>query len=351
MTFRLLDMVRVAPSSAPGTGNFTGLSAVAGFQLPAAAGAAVGDTFPYGIIDGSSAREEGVATVVSGPAISRSVITYSTNGGAAISASANAQLYGTARAADIVTPALIQSYLAGLQLANDATTPNTVLDVSAGVAIDSGNAYLIRLAAFTKSSAGAWTAGSGNDGMGSGLTAAANTWYHVFAILNAGAADIYFDTSITAANAPAGTTAFRYIGDIKTDGSGHILPFTQNGDELLWKTPVNALSAAAASTTASLVTVATPPGVETWALVTLEAAYVSGGGATILIYPPDMGTQTANSPAGFGSLTVTSTATSAAVTLRVRTNASGQIGLVSTTTGAEVWLNTYGYINRRGRDT
>lgn len=79
--FRLLDLVKVTPASAPGTGNFTSVAAVTGFQTPVAAGAAVGDTFPYGILDGNN-REEGIATVLSSGGIARSIITYSTNGGA-----------------------------------------------------------------------------------------------------------------------------------------------------------------------------------------------------------------------------------------------------------------------------
>jgi hypothetical protein len=104
MTFRILDMVRVAASSAPGTGAFPYSAAATGFQTPSAAGASNGDTFPYGIVDGNN-REEGLATYnSSGPTISRTSITFSTNGGAAITATASAVLYGTARAQDLVTP-------------------------------------------------------------------------------------------------------------------------------------------------------------------------------------------------------------------------------------------------------
>jgi len=74
--------------------------------------------------------------------------------------------------------------------------------------------------------------------MGTGLTIANGTWYHVFVIINSSAADVYFDTSATAANAPVGTTAFRRIGSFKTDGSAHILAFTQFGNDFWWSTPV-----------------------------------------------------------------------------------------------------------------
>jgi len=76
-----------------------------------------------------------------------------------------------------------RSYLAGLILSNDGTSPNTVLDISAGQCVDSTNAFVINLAAFTKSTGGSWAAGSGSNGMGTGLTIANSTWYHVFAII------------------------------------------------------------------------------------------------------------------------------------------------------------------------
>jgi hypothetical protein len=126
---------------------------------------------------------------------------------------------------------LLRGHIGGLALANDGTTPNTVLDIAVGACVDSTGLVPIKLtSAFTKSIAGAWAAGSGSNGMGIGLTAAASTWYHVFAIINAGNTDIYFDTSVTAANAPAGTIAYRRIGSIRTDASVHITSFNQIGD-------------------------------------------------------------------------------------------------------------------------
>ena len=121
----------------------------------------------------------------------------------------------------------------GMIMSNDSGTPNTILDVSAGVRPDSTFTTAITLAAFTKSIAGSWTAGSGNHTAWALRTApprTISTWYHVFAIINSGSADVYFDTSISAANAPASTTAFARIGSIFLDGSGHITPFLQEGN-------------------------------------------------------------------------------------------------------------------------
>src|SRR5216684_1316578 len=128
--------------------------------------------------------------------------------------------------------------LAGLTLSNDVTLPNTVLDVSAGQCVDSTNTLVINLGAFTKSTAGAWTAGTGNNGMGNGLTIANSTWYHPMAIIKGGLPDMYFDTDPGAANKPAGTTAFRRLGSFLTDGAAHIIAFLQFGDYFEWFTAV-----------------------------------------------------------------------------------------------------------------
>jgi len=89
------------------------------------------------------------------------------------------------------------NYIGGLTLSNDGGSPNTVLDIDAGSAADSTNAVMITVGAFTKSTAGAWAAGSGSNGMGNALTIASNTWYHVCVGYNAGSPDYWFDTSAT----------------------------------------------------------------------------------------------------------------------------------------------------------
>jgi hypothetical protein len=58
----------------------------------------------------------------------------------------------------LADPSFYQSYLAGLQLSNDGTLPNAVIDISAGVCTDSTNATFIKLGAFTKNTGGTWIA-------------------------------------------------------------------------------------------------------------------------------------------------------------------------------------------------
>jgi hypothetical protein len=167
-------------------------------------------------------------------------------------------------AGTFTTPAsggsVIPGYINGFTLSNDATTPNTILDIAAGCAADLTNAAMITGTAFTKKTGGAWAAGTNANGMGTGLTITVSTWYHVFAIVKSGAFDIYFDTSAAAAHAPSGTTYFRRIGSFKTDGSSHILAFVQTGNQITWGTALQDLGGNS-STVAALFTLSVPTGV------------------------------------------------------------------------------------------
>lgn len=138
---------------------------------------------------------------------------------------------------------LPMNFMTGFTLSNDGTAPNTTLDIAPGQCRDAANATnIILTTAFTKKTGGSWVAGSGNNGMGVGLTLAVSTWYHVYAIVNGGNTDVYFDTSTTAANAPAGTTAYRRLGSFRTDTAGNIRAFVQYGNEILWQTSVTEYS-------------------------------------------------------------------------------------------------------------
>jgi hypothetical protein len=212
------------------------------------------------------------------------------------------------------TATVLNRYIAGYTLANDGTNPTTTLGIGDGQAADSTNAaYITRATAMTKliktqggtTCVATWVAGTGNCGM---IAAVANdTWYHVFAILNGGNADVYFDTSITAANKPAGTTAFRRIGSILTDGSGNIIPFIQKGDEFYWNPPLVALnaSAAAAATTIPVV-LKVPLGLSVRSITTVESVSTSNSIAYLVWYP---GVTTSIGPGLTTNLNVSSDAT------------------------------------------
>jgi microcystin-dependent protein len=248
---------------------------------------------------------------------------------------------------------VLRGYIGGFTLSN--TTPATMLSIAPGMATDNAVAITIASsAAFTKSISGAWASGNGNGGMGTGLTAAASTWYHVFGIINNGAFDVYFDTSVIAANAPSGTTAFRRIGSIKLNASAQILGFNQFADEFLWTTVVNELQSVTITNTNYVLTLAgAPPGVRTQARIELYAGNTSGNTVFILLCTsPDMGIQVIDSPGTIHRSMQTNVSTPYVTQMNVRTNASAQIQLVAgtSTQTAVTYLTTIGWFDDRGKN-
>jgi hypothetical protein len=123
---------------------------------------------------------------------------------------------------------LPENMITGLVQSNNVTDADHDIDISTGRAMDSTNAYLMRLTSgLTKQIDASWASGSGNGGLFSG-TVANNTWYGVFLIRkdSDGSLDAGFDISPVAANIPGGYTAYRRIGWVLTDGSANILGFT-----------------------------------------------------------------------------------------------------------------------------
>lgn len=235
------------------------------------------------------------------------------------------------------------NYLGGCTLSNDGGTPNSIIDISACVVMDSTNAeYIPGLAAFTKSTAGSFATGAGSNGMGAGLTIANSTWYHVFAIdCSTGGAhgDIYFDTSVTAANIPACATKFRRLGSFKTDGSAHILAFKQRGDVFIWDAPNEAATNQTyTSTPATLTLTGNPPGVVTEALLQVYTGTTNDNALTLSDPTSSQtsgngGPACGNSVGGHGAscvvITTTNTSSQVTVTAAVASAVGNYIRTVS----------------------
>lgn len=245
---------------------------------------------------------------------------------------------------------VVRSYLAGLTLSNDVAQPNTVLDVAGGICADSTNTVNISLGAITKSTGGSWVAGTSQFGMGNGLVIAASTWYHVFAIINNGAADVYFDTSVNAANAPTGTTAVRRIGSFKTNTLAQIVAFTQFGDQFYWSATVQDVNGGFVGLTATTLTLASvPTGVKVTALMRILCS-ADTLNRTILFYSPQQGTQAANTPGGNISFVVYAS-TQVVAEFDILTDTAARIAAVASVNSVTVTVNTFGWIDRRGQDS
>jgi hypothetical protein len=249
----------------------------------------------------------------------------------------------TARIAGDVVPS--PGMLFGLTLSNDVSITNSVIDIAAGFCADSTNAVKITLGAFKKSIAGAWFAGTGGNGMGTGLVAAISTWYNVFAAVISGASDVFLDTSPTAANAPAGTTAFRRLGSIFVGSTGNIAPFIQSGDNFQWiGTPADFSMATLSTVSRTLYTLFVPSGVRTTVTFRAQGNCVPSALA-VDFTSPDCSDQ---------AIAVVADLTSNAGTLAsgrfsVRTNTASQIGIRALNASSTLSLGTIGWTDARGR--
>lgn len=141
------------------------------------------------------------------------------------------------------------SYLNGLYLSNNATTPTTVLNVSAGAARNSSSSAvstnvndIILDSAVTIS-----LAASGAGGIDTG-TVAANTLYAVYVIGSSVDMENWsnpnptygvsalLSTSFTQPYLPKGYDMYRRIGAVGTDGSSQFRVFAQDANRRMWFT-------------------------------------------------------------------------------------------------------------------
>ena len=265
----------------------------------------------------------------------------------------------TSSGAVVTTCLLFRGMIDGLILSNDGTTPNTKLDISAGVARDDTNAATISFASAkiidcTTTGALGLDAGS----------LANSTWYHVFAIAKAdGTMSALASTSVSSPTMPSGYIYKRRIGSFKTDGSAHIIAFSQEGDEFLWSTSVEDVNTNAQSTTAITRTLTVPTGVKVRAIIAVQADRIAtNGNYTIYVSSPDASDEAVSGPGtstpfsfmqyvtASGAANPISEVDSATAIAPVRTNTSGQVRTRASAALTGLWLRTYGWFDQRGKN-
>jgi hypothetical protein len=246
-----------------------------------------------------------------------------------------------------VAPPLPRGYIDGAILSNDAGSPTTAIDISAGALRDDSNTWNINQTTFIKTT-GPFVAGSSNGGLDTG-SIGNGTWYAVYAILNplTGATDNLISASFSSPTMPSGFTKKRYLGAIKTDGSAHPLAFTQVGDDFLWTTPIAEITNSnPGNTNQQTITLAgVPTGQKLW--WKWQAAVTSN--TNIYISSPDAANQqasTTTNPASTLSLGTTTTFSGNGIT---RTNTSAQINY-RMAVNANWTLVTIGWVDQRGKN-
>lgn len=115
----------------------------------------------------------------------------------------------------------IPNYSNGLKISNDATTPNTKLDIATGTTLDSTGVFQLSLSTAVVIDA----ATTGLNGLDTG-SLAASTVYSVYLVCDPQTlqtAGAMISLSATAPYLPFGYSAFKLIGYVTTDGSSHFL--------------------------------------------------------------------------------------------------------------------------------
>lgn len=258
-----------------------------------------------------------------------------------------------------------RSYLAGLTLSTAGGS--ATFSVAAGEAADSGNAFMMALAAAISKTTAAWAAGTGNgawDGGGANPATTGATWFHVYLIRrpDTGVVDVALSQNASApvfgVNIPAAYTQYRRIGSMKTAAANVWTKFIQDGDRFMWDVPIQDVPATAnPGTAAQTRTISTPLGVRTRAIVVVvvDATNASTDGP-INIYVSDLSvtdsipgsavknvqlfTPGITTEIAYGGLVEVMTNTSSQIRCRINQSAAGTI----------FFLNTNGWFDSRGRD-
>ena len=256
----------------------------------------------------------------------------------------------------ISTVANVQPYaFNGGTIANNATNPNTTIDIDIWQGANSSNTSAFSIPAMSKTTA-TWAAGSGNGGLGPGLTLTANAWYHVYAAIVAGVADAFFDTTFPPTHQPAGTTLVRRLNSFKLTGT-NIRAFLTNGNMTQWQlvTSWDYNVTNPALTTLQPITV--PPGIRTLAFGIWGAGCPGsvglGGGLTI---SPNITVPTNVQLSNLGGEWINMYSAPGAVAylmqnFLIETDTSGNIRytLYNVPSGASIYGAAYGWFDQHGK--
>jgi hypothetical protein len=252
----------------------------------------------------------------------------------------------------------MRGYIAGLKLTTPGSSASFV--VAAGTAVDGANSYLMQIGSNYTKTTSAWAVGSGSGGLDTGAIAA-NTWYHVFLIANPSNNGVEVCVSLsptaptTGPRIPVGYTVSRRIGSLLTDSAAQWTAFLQDGDRFMLLAPVKQ-TFTNPGTTAFNVTLTTPLGVRTEALLYAMASASSTAGNAVSFYIsdlslPDIAPGVSTGVFSFETYTGT-TIGALGGSIGAFTNTSSQVRARLQISAADIQLivTTAGWIDRRGRD-
>lgn len=259
---------------------------------------------------------------------------------------------------DVKATIILPGLLLGGRVVSNVSTPNTKVDFSPCIALDSTGTYIMQsIGTITKDFGSTWVVGSSNGGMDTGVLPTSGT-IHFYEIerLDTGVVDFIGSTSATAPTLPANYTIFRRIGSWRTDASVHLIPMVQYGDRFEYITPPALdVSVSNQGTTAVTRTLSVPIGIQVEAI--MNVVFANGSAGQVALYMRNMDlTDLAPSISATPLATLvtennSATADYAAGVVKVMTNTSGQITTRATSTGLQLSIATIGWSDQRGRIT
>ena len=339
------DLVAVAGTADALTADFSNnVILAANVRIMVKANSANATTTPTLNVDGTGAKtivREGGGAVVAGDIQSGHYLDLVYNGTQWELLNPYKSKSVSAGVIDVTNAAadLVAAYSAHDPLHISGLVPSQAADADHDITISTGSCRdssdtenLDLTSAITKQIDAAWAAGNNAGGLFSG-TVAADTTYHLFLIRkdSDGSIDAGFDTSITAANIPAGYTSYRRVISIVTDGSANIIGFTAvetdgGGVRVTLIDPILELSTSAPGTSGVLLTMSVPAGVQVVSRVFL---YLNDSSSAVVYLSEVSQTDTAPATPHFTAV-VSAGATIASTTIDLLTNTSSQIRYRST---------------------
>lgn len=253
----------------------------------------------------------------------------------------------------------MRGYLDGLNQSSPGTSANHT--VTAGVATDSTNAFMMRLASSLTKTTSNWGVGpaAGGKFRAAAIAASASYWWYLVRRPDTGVVDVGFSTSATGlvaadfvsggGNLPDVYTQWRSLHGWKTDGSSQWVAGNSDGDMVYLGAYVtdynnNTHGGATVTTTLSI-----PAGrairpmlsamqwgssAQSFQIWNPASSGALAGETVQMVSPNDAGGN------GWGAIN----------TERVRSNASGQVSWASGAAGTNVLIRTCGWVDTRGRN-
>lgn len=244
---------------------------------------------------------------------------------------------------------LPRGHLFGLRIGNNSSDPTNDIDIVAGQAAADTAPYAIMTlsSTLTKRLDAAWSVGSGFGGLDTGSIA--NTTYHVWLIQRSDTdvVDVLFSTSASSPTMPANYDRKRRIGSIVRE-AGAIVRFRQFGD-FFERATVQDYAGTDPGTGQTNLALRVPTGLKLEAIYSVFLYDTSPTAINLMLSDPD-NVGTSPSSSAFHLRLVAANGYQAAQ-VRHMTDASGQIrrSLDVSQATTQLWLNTHGWVDTRGR--